>query len=428
MADNDVSLILAVAVVVSLGLWKLWQKWGIYSATVDWNVIFLRLGIGIISIIVLFIFLIFIVKFFRQWSREKRMIKEQRENNLRNLNELLKFEPATYISSDIRKELQKILFEINKFSNHLLVENEEVINEFKEKWFAEIEERKAAERLQIKVVSQKRSKELAAKRKFDFEVKQLISFMLSKNSSEVLPLNHKYSEKVISSAKYTVNQKLYLRKRKKETHKEAIEYYKEHDLDTQPNIDEKDKSIYTEVRRGIKEGKIQLKHIIVKDGKPLPKYFYRSKDMTSEMKQQAIAAGYQHARGIELDGKICGGGFYLHKAMIKESNYHFVTKHLFAELHPKMQVEKSINGKRVDVALCHGKLRLGVEIETGTNKESQLVAKVQWLNKHFEHWIFVCSRKLLPKYTKYVDGKKSFCLPPKKSKEKVLQLCSSYNL
>jgi len=74
MADNDVSLILAVAVVVSLGLWKLWQKWGIYSATVDWNVIFLRLGIGIISIIVLFIFLIFIVKFFRQWSREKRMI------------------------------------------------------------------------------------------------------------------------------------------------------------------------------------------------------------------------------------------------------------------------------------------------------------------------------------------------------------------
>ena len=144
--------------------------------------------------------------------------------------------------------------------------------------------------------------------------------------------------------------------------------------------------------------------------------------MPQDMKTRADAEGFSYVRGNELDGFVAAGGFYITKETQKESNKHFVTKYLFAELHPNMKVEYAKEGKRADVAYISRKFKLAIEIETGTNKLDQLATKIKWLNKHFDYWFFVCSRKHLSKYNKYVDGKKSFCLPPKRAKEKVLDL------
>ena len=84
-----------------------------------------------------------------------------------------------------------------------------------------------------------------------------------------------------------------------------------------------------------------------------------------------------------------------------------------------------IENKRVDVSYIDTKFKIGIEIETGTNKTEQLIQKVQWLNKHFDKWIIVCTRKNLPKYNKYVNNKKSYCLKPKRSKEKLKELTAT---
>lgn len=172
----------------------------------------------------------------------------------------------------------------------------------------------------------------------------------------------------------------------------------------------------------IKESKIQAeKPIIERYGKKLEKSFYRVKDLSEEERLRAIAQGFKHYRGIELDGHLCIGGFYI-KNSKKESPYHFTAKHLFAELRPNSKTEYGLGDKRADVAYLCKDYKLGLEIETGTNKIEQLAAKIPWLERNFSQWIFVCSRKVMSKYLHLVDGKKSFCLSPKRAKEKVLEL------
>lgn len=171
-----------------------------------------------------------------------------------------------------------------------------------------------------------------------------------------------------------------------------------------------------------KESKIKVeKPTIERYGKKLEKSFYRVKDLSEEERLRALAQGFKHYRGIELDGHLCIGGFYI-KNNKKESPYHFTAKHLFAELRPNSRTEYGLGDKRADVAYLCKDYKLGLEIETGTNKTEQLAAKIPWLERNFSQWIFVCSRKVMNKYRPLVDGKKSFCLSPKRAKEKVLEL------
>ncbi|PIN86878.1 hypothetical protein COV19_02630 [Candidatus Woesearchaeota archaeon CG10_big_fil_rev_8_21_14_0_10_44_13] len=172
----------------------------------------------------------------------------------------------------------------------------------------------------------------------------------------------------------------------------------------------------------LKESKIEIKKpIIERHGKKLEKSFYRVKDLSEDERLRAISQGFKHYRGIELDGHLCIGGFYI-KNNKKESSYHFTAKHLFAELRPNSKIEYGLGDKRADVAYICKDYKLGLEIETGTNKIEQLAAKIPWLERNFSQWIFVCSRKVMGKYVHLVDGKKSFCLSPKRAKEKVLEL------
>ncbi|MDD3176068.1 MAG: hypothetical protein PHU51_06335, partial [Candidatus Nanoarchaeia archaeon] len=54
--------------------------------------------------------------------------------------------------------------------------------------------------------------------------------------------------------------------------------------------------------------------------------------------------------------------------------------------------------------------RIALEIETGSNKELFVEEKIKYLNKNYDKWIILTSRKNKKKYNKYVDNKKSFCL------------------
>ena len=102
-------------------------------------------------------------------------------------------------------------------------------------------------------------------------------------------------------------------------------------------------------------------------------------------------------------------------------------KYLFSEIDKEnSEVEYCINELRADVAFVYPKGKVAVEIETGNNKELQISKKVNWLNKNFDYWVFICSRKNLGKYRKYVDNKKSFCLTLKDADTKVQQLIKKF--
>lgn len=67
--------------------------------------------------------------------------------------------------------------------------------------------------------------------------------------------------------------------------------------------------------------------------------FYRAKELDDKEKLRAQRSVLlRHVRGIELDGRPCGGGFYIRKHTA-ETAHHFCLKHLFAELHPNAKVE-----------------------------------------------------------------------------------------
>lgn len=149
--------------------------------------------------------------------------------------------------------------------------------------------------------------------------------------------------------------------------------------------------------------------------------FYRAKDLDEKEKLRAKRGLLRHVRGIELDGSLCGGGFYIYKTSL-ETVHHFCQKYLFAELHPSAKVEYWIDNRWVDVAFITETFRIAVEIETGSNNSEQIQEKAAWLNEHFDVWLFVCPRKYLGKYDPYVDYQKSFCCTVKQAKEKLLQL------
>jgi len=222
-------------------------------------------------------------------------------------------------------------------------------------------------------------------------------------------------------AEELMGQYVWAQQRRESTREEAIMYYKENSLETKPLLNPHEEEIYEEVRKEIKEGKLKKKETVAFKGVPLDKSFFRAKDMDEETKRKAIAQGFTHVRGNELDGYVCGGGFYIKNNGV-ESSSHFIMKHLFGEVHENMQLEYAIAGRRVDAALLVQGFSLGIEIETGSNKSDQLIEKVAWLNEHFDQWIFVCPRKYLTRYDKLVDGRKSYCMTPKRAKECILEL------
>lgn len=376
------------------------------------------IGAGTIISIVLIIGTIKTIEHHMWKKRQEKENIESHNKSITACRTLL----ATEIVWQHSETMEDKFKEIQKKLKYHPEECSKDVEKYLKKWKKKISERKKAEK---EYQEEKKRQELAEEREQERERKrdkeleeELFLFKKKKKSAEALPVGKEYPYNVAQSAKYRMERYLDAIAEEKEIRNSAIEYYRENDLDTIPhlNSDEK-KKIYAKVLKEIKEGKLEIKKKaqIEYVGKKLSRSFYRAQDLDDEMKRRAKAQGFEFVRGNELDGTICGG-FYVLKKNSRESAKHFVMKHLFAELYDNMYVEHCIENKRVDVAFLLPDIKIGIEVETGANKEAHWVEKRPWLNKQFDKWIIVCSRDLRKKYDKMVDGKQSYCMTPKEAK------------
>jgi len=404
------------------GFGLIYIAWKTSLQYVNW----IDFGIKVATILIsttIFCFIIYFI--FRFWRKKKAERLAREELAQQQENQLLEALDTrfSWLSSDEAlekfRETKKLIVTL---PDEITFKHEEQIYEFYSKTEKLIQDKEEQERQRLLEKQEKQKAKESEKQEFERQVKELVEFKKAEKSRHALPLKHNYSVYVIQEAEMQAESNLRQLQIAKMIRNDAIEYYKTHGLHTKPKVPDCFEEIYTEVRKGITEGKIPLKAVIENSGTPLEKKFYRAKGLSEDIKNRAAAQGYEYVKGVELDGKPCAGGFYIKKTLEKESNHHFITKYLFAELRPKIQIEHCIDGKRVDAAYISKQIRLGIEVETGSNKDEQLAAKSPWLNKNFTNWIFVCPRKEVARYSKLVDNEKSYCLTPKKAKEKILDL------
>ncbi|MEK6948299.1 MAG: hypothetical protein AABX19_03575 [Nanoarchaeota archaeon] len=422
--------IFIIAIVLALGI--ILKKAYDELIKVDWHRVFV-FSILIIGLIILLATpIVFIIKY---KIKQKKKLKEEQENISRQAyyvnktNEELDrlFGYVLDSGSTIRmiEKLEELRVFLDKIEGKNYHEFEEKIDHFFERYNQKYKVLLNKQKIEIEKQKNLEEKREQERKIFEKKVNELLEFKKKHNSSEAVPINHKYDSEVLREAHSIAVDYFRTKEKDEECRKEAIEYYKIYTIETKPIMSYyRGEMIYEQVRNKIKEGKINIKKI---DGslEKLEKNFYRAKDLDDNTRRQAIGLGYKYVRGNELDGKVSPGGFYINKTMERESDYHFYMKNLFAEINNKLKIEYCIENKRVDVSYIDTKFKIGIEIETGTNKTEQLIQKVQWLNKHFDKWIIVCTRKNLPKYNKYVDNKKSYCLTPKLAKEKLKELIAT---
>ncbi len=189
-------------------------------------------------------------------------------------------------------------------------------------------------------------------------------------------------------------------------------------------LDYEEQKMYKKAIRLLKRGKLEINKEIKVDEKDkhlIEKNFFHTEELTPEQRERFITQyGYRHHPFIFIDGR-SGNNLIIRNDQRKESDYHFCMKHLFAELGDSI-IEYSKEGMRADVVYTSNNQKIAIEIETGTNKEIDINKKVKWLNKNFDKWIFVVSRKNRKIYSKYADNKKSYCLTLKQAQEKIKEL------
>jgi uncharacterized membrane protein len=420
MADDKITGIIALVAFVGIIAYVFYKREIEPTIlTIDWTKVGIIVSIGLISLIILIITGYFLVKKVKENLEDKKQKEYELESQESELNKLL--ETSFYGSSvEIQKKFEVVKKKIKEFPNE--VKDKTKIKEFYNGIQKEIEDKEIQEENRRRKLRQKQLEKEKEDKIFNREVRELLNFKKEKKSHLALPLNKNFSSAIINKATQEARYYFESKQRKKEIRKEAIEYYKKHSLDTKPELIPEMERIYANIRKEIKENKIKLRPEIKYEGEPLENKFYRAKGLDEEIKRKAIAQGYEHVRGNEINGYISPGGFYIKKDMQKESSKHFLMKYLFSELNPKLKIEHNIKGKRADLAYISKKKKIGIEIETGTNKKEQIAKKIKWLNINFDYWIMVCPRDKLPKYLKCVDEKKSFCFTPKKAKDKLLKL------
>lgn len=357
---------------------------------------------------------------FKEKKEQELTLQRKKEEQKRKLTELLNSNFSDLSSYGIQVKLEKIQNEYESFYHYEEKKTQKEMDAFysniKRKITEQAEKEAGAEQY-------RQEQEEAQRREQERLVEELFAFKKKHRSATVLPLDKTYPPLVINEAVWKMRKYQEEQHWRKEKRQEAITFYQSNDLSTKPHLtDKREEKIYAEIRKEIQDGKLNLQKVTAAyQSEPLPKQFYRTGDLSEAEKQQAKAQGFAFVRQPELDGSV-RGGFYIKKKNPRETEYHFVTKHLFAELHEDIEVEKTIGDKRAD-AVFHGEdFLLGIEIETGANREEYLAAKIQWLNDNFGQWIFVCPKKLHAQYQKYVDGKKSYCLTAKEALQFVKEL------
>ena len=426
MSENDIEGPLTLMIVMGIVLHMIWTE---YQSEL------IALGIILLSTVVGCFLLVLSVRYLRRKVKERQEEEKSKlgqKQSIQKEREMVQERCSVAIYDSLlsfEEQLKEFNIFVRSLSTEVKKEYEGIIRRHRRLIREAIAYQKEQEKLRLlkeqKQLGEKRKREEAERRHFQQQVAELLSFKLEKKDAYVLPINKTYPYTIIRRAENEARAILEKQEEKKQMWQEALEYYQTHDLNTKPYIEnEKKEAIYTEVREQATTGKLQLKKkpMLEYRGKKLPKDFYRAKNLTEEERRRALAQGFEHVRMNELTGRLQGGGFYIRKLNSRETKYHFCTKYLFAELHDNMQVEYAVEGMRVDVALFFENFALGIEIETGANRAKQLAAKIPWLNKHFDQWMFVCPRKLQKRYDKLVDNDKSFCMTPKKAMEYVLEL------
>ncbi|MFQ5620932.1 MAG: hypothetical protein ACE5FT_03745 [Candidatus Nanoarchaeia archaeon] len=356
--------------------------------------------------------LYFVHWYSKKKEKEKRQLEEKIRDQEKEYQELItKFERA-YQTND----MVQCLNNLNLFAEDAYPQAVRGFEEFNNTATEKIRAQQNEEELQRR-----------AGERFKAQVQVLTKFKIEKQDTEALPVDKLHTQSVIEEAEKEAERHFKYQRKKEATRKEAIQYYQTHSLDMKPNLDSWEDGIYTQIRQEVQEGKIELHNTVVSQPQEavdvdVSKRFYHAKGISPGERSILLENRFLHVRGVDLEGRPAPGGFYIRKhPNQKESPTHFVMKHLITELHPNLRSEVPVDGRYADVTSIR-KPKIAVEVETGANKDEDLKSKVEWLNKNFEQWIIVCRRRHLKRYNQLVDSQKSFCLTPKKAKEKILEL------
>ncbi len=386
----------------------------------DWVSFGIKAGIVIFVLFVVFLILHGIYKNVKK-KRKQKEHAEYLDKKRKEFVDKIVFSSFKGTSDYIKKQLEETKKNVKTFVYGIKEEDKPRLEE----WYGAMERNIA----QVKnEENNRKEKELENERRIIWEKEEKVKefrrqveecFQVKKKEKSIkaLPLDKEYPPNVVRSAEHQAEIYFAEREHKKQLREDTIEFYRSHSLNVRPPYDnKKDREICDKVRREIKSGKIKIqKKVVYEPTKPLPKNIFRANELDESEKLHAKAQGFRYVKIPNLDGFL-RGGFYIKKENPRETDYHFVTKHLFAELHDNIYIEETINGRRVDAVFLLKDIKLGIEVETGANRESYLAAKVNWLNESFDQWLFVCPEKYKIKYQKYL-GSKGICLSPKKAKE-----------
>ncbi|MBN1544317.1 hypothetical protein JW898_02540 [Candidatus Woesearchaeota archaeon] len=437
--DSNVEVFIVVAVAIGAAGLVFWKKHGLeVMRDVNSFLALPWLAIGIILLSSIFLFLI--TWNLRRWLNQRKEDKQEEEKQrLQRLNEIKSYareDFSQFNSSQVMSRLDVIKKKLLKYPKEEVAQFQQLLDDLckraplivKQKQIEEelARQRKleaeAEERRRIALEKRREEEKL---RRFENVVEELVQYKIKVRNPKSIPANSDYSEHVLQEASFRARQYFEEQDWLKWKREEATDYYSRYDIDSVPQLkDPKEVEVFLQVRSEIKSGAlcVDKKAGLEYNGQRLEKVFYRARDLTKEQKIRAQKQGFEFIRGKELDSHL-SGGFYIQRGDSQETPYHFYMKHLFAELHENMQIEKEVKDRRVDVYLNIEDYKVAIEIETGTNKLDDLAEKTAWLNENFDCWIYVCKKDLLPRYSQFVDGKKSFALTPKKAKKMVEEIC-----
>lgn len=236
---------------------------------------------------------------------------------------------------------------------------------------------------------------------------RLIEYFFEVNSAKAIPSwAIEYSQRVISQARWKFNYEKRQERNRAERWLEIKAFVTEH-KGFPPDFRELDFEEQNQYRQAMEQLEAgTLNDPLPEDRELAEKLVIEAKRLSPEQRERFVRDyGYKHYPFITLEGK--RGNNLLIKNLTNESDYHFCLKQLFAGLHPSAELEWSAEGMRTDIAFFVGDKKVAVEIETGKNNDKQLAKKRAWLDKQFTDWIIVCPRDQLPRYRRFVDGKKS---------------------
>lgn len=377
------------------------------------------IGISALAILILTLISIKIIK-------KINKNKQERTNFMNDLKEFTKYD---YLySNDVKTKLEE-LNKIIKDDPELSERFKNLIKKIKIKLNSKYRKLKTREEQKIIKEQKQRQKELKEQEIEELREKQTISKLLKyfkkKKTNKAIPDWAINLGSSINEAKNQYNYLLNENKRKAELWDEAVNFvrkYKAYPVDFS-HLSKDQQNNYKKAIKLLKQGKLNLEPKVLEADKELVKRnFILASELEPEQRERFLKKyGYRHKSFIHLNGK-SGNNLIIRNDEKKETDYHFCIKNMFYRMDKRAKLEYSVEGLRADVVFILNNKKIAVEIETGKNKEMQYKNKIEWLNRNFDYWIFVVSRKNESKYNKYVDNIKSFCFTLKEASEKVREL------